>query len=559
MYIDDQKFTQNRKKYRRILLRNSYRRNGRVCHDTIANLSECSEEEITAIKFALKHKGKLHKLIEGKERIKTKQGLSVGAVWTLLQLAKRLGITKVLGNSREAKFTLWMMFACVIEQGSRLSAVRLAQRHAACDILHCEAFTEDDLYKAMDWLALRQERIEKKLFHHRYPDKKPQLYLYDVTSSYFEGTENDLSEWGYNRDGKKGKKQIVIGLMTDEEGWPISIEVFKGNTKDTATMKNQIHKMAHRFGVKEVTLVGDRGMIKSMQIEDIHEEDFYYITAITKPQIEKMIKDGVLQLALFDEKLCEITHEEIRYILRRNPFRAKEIVQIREDKEATLKKMIDKENIYLAEHPRAQVKTAQKRVKGKAKALKIEKWARAASKGKTLSLKIDAEKKEEESRLDGCYVLKTDLSSETASMHTVHSRYKGLSEVEFAFRTMKTALLEMRGIFVRKALRTRAHVFIIMLAYLLAYTLRRVWYDVELTVEEGIKELASICAIEIIPSDTPSYQTIPEPREPGKILLEKLGLSLPDALPCRNVKVDTRKKLTAGIKLKRFQSLTSNM
>ena len=554
MFIDDQKYTRDGKTYRRTLLRNSYRVNGKIRHDTIANLSQSTDEEIEAIRLALKHKGNLKNILNTAQQMKTRQGLSVGAVWILDQLAKQLGISKALGSSREAKLALWLVLATVIEQESRLSATRMAQRHAVCDILHLDTFNEDDLYKAMDWLNLRQQKIEGKLFQQRYNnDKPPQFYLYDVTSSYLEGDQNELGEWGYNRDGKKGKKQIVIGLMTDDEGWPICTEVFEGNTKDTATVKNQIQKMANRFGVQQVTLVGDRGMIKSTQISDLGAKDFHYITAITKPQIEKLIKDGVIQMSFFDEQLCETSTGGVRYILRRNPIRAGEIEAVRQSKLHKLNKVIARQNIYLAEHHRAKLDVALSKCHNKSTALKIDKWTEVKAKERFLSVEVNAEKKAEISRLDGCYVIKTDLSADIAPVHTIHSRYKDLAEVEFAFRTMKTTLLEMRGIFVRKANRTRAHVFIIMLAYMLAYQLRRIWYDIELTVEEGIRELASICSIEVITGDQLSYQTIPEPRELGKMLLSKIGINLPDAIPCRNVKVVTRKKLVSERKLKRIQ------
>jgi transposase len=557
MFIDDQRYTQSGKLYRRVLLRNSYRVEGKVRHTTLANLSQCSDEEIEAIKLALKHKADLKRLITA-EQVKTRQGLSVGAVWVLNQLAKQLGISKALGHSREAKLSLWMVLACVIEQGSRLSATRMAKRHAVCDILQLDSFCEDDLYQAMDWLHDHQQKIEKSLFTYHYADGgTPQFYLYDVTSSYLEGDHNELGERGYNRDGKKGKKQIVIGLMTDKEGWPICTEVFEGNTNDTATVKNQIKKMAGRFGVNEVTLVGDRGMIKSTQIRDLSDEHFHYITAITKVQIEKLIKDGVLQMSFFDEKLCEISHKGVRYILRRNPIRAQEIADVRESKLTKLNKLLAKQNKYLAEHPRAQVEVARKHCLGKSQALKIDQWATVKTEGRAVCVEVSPDKRDDDARLDGCYVIKTDLSADSASTQTVHSRYKDLAEVEFAFRTMKTTLLEMRGIFVRKANRTRAHVFIIMLAYMLAYQLRRLWYDVELTVEEGIRELASICSIEVISADGQlSYQTIPEPRELGKILLDKTGISLPDAIPCRNVNVDTRKKLISERKKEKIQKVS---
>jgi hypothetical protein len=157
MFLDDQRYTQSGKTYRRVLLRNSYRVEGKVHHTTIANLSQCSDEEIDAIKLALKYKGDLKKIIDVQERVKTRQGLSVGAVWVLNQLAKQIGISKALGNSREAKLALWMVLASVIEQGSRLSATRMAKRHAVCDILQLDSFCEDDLYEAMDWLHDHQQ------------------------------------------------------------------------------------------------------------------------------------------------------------------------------------------------------------------------------------------------------------------------------------------------------------------------------------------------------------------------------------------------------------------
>jgi len=542
MHIDDQTYTVDGRTYRRALLRNSYRRNGKVCHDTIANLSKCNNEEIEAIKFALANKKNLAALKVPGKTVKTRQGLTVGAVWLLYQLAKRLGIVGALGRSGTAKLGLWMVNSTVIGSVSRLSATRLAQSHAACDILGLDSFCEDDLYTAMDWLHDHQQAIEKRLFKGRYEHEKPNMYLYDVTSSYLEGDQNELADYGYNRDGKKGKKQIVIGLLTDDEGRPISCEVFRGNTGDTKTFKNQVDKVARRFGIKKVTFVGDRGMIKSAQIRDLTTEKYHYITALTKAEIETLLKKDVVQMELFDETVCEVESEGIRYIYRRNPVRTGEI---RDSRESKLRKICDlcaQKTRYLSQHSRAKVKVAKRIVKEKAGKLKIDKWVDILTRGRNLSVKVKDTELEEEKKLDGCYVIKTDLSVETASKQTVHARYKSLAEVEWAFRTMKTALLHIRGIFVRKAHRTRAHVFAIMLAYLVAYELRRLWYDVEVTIEEGINELSSLCATEVIVGDV-SFQTVPEPRELSMLLLKRANVTLPDAIPCRKVNVFTRKKL----------------
>ena len=314
MFIDDSTYASKGKTYRRVLLRNSYRVNGVVKHDTIANLSNCSDDDVSHLKKALKLVKKEPSCQEGSS-FQLKQGLSVGAIWTLHQIAKDIGISEALGNSREAKLVLWMIYARLLGKGSRLSATRLMSQHVGCDVLNLNSFTEDDLYDAMDWVEKNQGEIEKDLFQRKYKEKRPVFYLYDVTSSYLEGTQNELGEFGYNRDGKKGKQQIVIGLMTDAKGWPIAIEVFEGNTNDTKTVKSQIRKLANRFGVKEVTFVGDRGMIKRTQIKDLKDEEFHYITAITKPEIETLVKKGIISLSLFDIKVAEIDLEGIRYIL----------------------------------------------------------------------------------------------------------------------------------------------------------------------------------------------------------------------------------------------------
>jgi transposase len=541
MHVDDQTYQKNGKTYRRALLRNSYRKNGKVHHDTIANLSMCSVEEIEVIKFALKNKKNLTALKIPEEKLQTRQGMSVGAVWLLYQLAKRLGVEKALGRRKEAKLALWMVISAVIGSVSRLSATRLAQSHAACDILRLDGFCEDDLYDALDWLGENQNQIEDRLFKDRYKNRAPNLFLYDVTSSYFEGDKNELAEYGYNRDGKKGKKQIVIGLLTDDEGYPVSCEVFRGNTKDTQTFKSQVEKVAKRFRIEKVTFVGDRGMIKSAQISELSAED-YYITALTKPQIEKLLREDIFQMQLFDKTICEVIDEDIRYVLRRNPIRAEEIRENRQSKLAAVRKICAQKTQYLAEHPRAKVNVAKRKIKQFIAKVKIDKWSKVCVKNRSLRVEINDIELREKEKLDGCYAIKTNLSATDVSKETIHDRYKSLAEVEWAFRTMKTILLHIRSIYVRKANRTRAHVFSVTLAYMIAFELRRLWQDIEITIEEGIGELCTLCATEVVIGSL-SVQTIPRPRENVQMLLEKADITLPDAIPSKKAPVFTRKKL----------------
>ena len=545
MYIDK---STSKGKYVRYLLRENYRENGKVKHKTIANLSKCSADEIEAIKLALKHKNDLTTLSTIYNSVSLKQGLSVGGVWLIYQIAKQIGIVGSLGSTREGKLALWQVVARVIDQGSRLSAVRLASRHAGCDILNMESFNEDDLYTNLDWLNENQAKIEDKLYKKLYCDKeKPHLFLYDVTSSYLEGKSNQLGAFGYNRDKKKGKKQIVIGLLCNEEGVPLTIEVFKGNTQDPKTISNQIKKVVQRFGGKEVIFVGDRGMIKNKQIEEIKEEGFHYITAITKPQIEKLLSEKVLQMSLFDKELAEVeTDEELRYVLRRNPIRAEEIRKTRGEKLARIEKEIEKQNEYLKIHLRAKEEVAVRKIKELCKKLKITDlpagkagWVEIKITERVITIERDEDKLKEEEKLDGCYVLKTDLTKEQVSKETIESRYKDLSKVEWAFRTSKTVNLEMRPIHVVLASRTRGHAFVVMLAYRIIQELSKRWKSVDLTVEEGIEELTTLCAIEVKIDAKPAYNKIPEPRKSIKELLKKAGVDLPDVLQSKGIKAAT--------------------
>ena len=542
MYVDVSRSIQYGKTYTRYLLRESYRENGKVKQRTIGNISHCSPEEIQAIRLALKYKGSITDLLKGSAEIQSSQGLSVGAVYSLFRVAQDLGMVKALGNTEEAKRSLWMILARLIEPGSRMANVRLAQSHAATDILGMENFNEDDLYDAMDWIESNQRMIEKRLFRSRYEGKKPVLYLYDVTSSYLEGMKNEYADFGYNRDKKKGKMQIVIGLLTDEDGWPISIEVFQGNTNDVKTFTSQIRKLADEFGCESVAMVGDRGMIKTEQIADLDEEKFFYITATTKPQMETLLKQGVIQMELFTEKLCEIVHENIRYILRRNPVRAEEIQESRNRKLEKIRKITDERNQYLSGHPGADVSTAIAVVNEMIGKLKVSGFTGMEASGRVLTVRLDENALREISLLDGCYVIRSNLPADQGSMDIIHRRYKDLANVEWAFRTMKSDTIELRPIHVRKRPRTRAHAFIAMLSYSIEKHLREKWKDINITVEEGIHELSSINCVSIKVGGI-KYNQIPEPRNMGSKLLTALSIALPKAIPSSGICVSTRKKL----------------
>ena len=537
MYVDICNYKRGDKKYSRSLLRESFRENGKVKQRTVANISHLPMNEILTIKAALKGKVVPVEDVPDMKTMPMSQGVSIGALFALITLAKRLGITAVIGASRIALLVLWLIFARIIGQGSRLSAARLAKKHAVSELMGLSTFDEDNLYDALDWAADNQERIEKLLFKKRYPNDKPQLFLYDVTSSYLEGTQNELGNWGYNRDKKRGKMQIVIGMLTDPDGIPVAVRVFEGNTSDPTTCLDQIQLLAKSFEVEDVTLVGDRGMIKSAQIEKLNDQHFHYITAITKPQMESLIKDGIIQLDLFDEEITEVYDDSIRYILRRNPVRAQEMAIERQDKFDSLSTEIEKSNSYLKDHKRAKVDIQLRNLKAFAKKLNILTLVDFSVDGRTIALIKDEECLINVTRLDGCYVIKTDLTVEQCDTHNVHARYKDLSQVESTFRSMKTELLEVRPIYVRKDKRTRGHVFITSLAYMIIHKIKRLTPDLKnIPIKEVISDLSSIQMVELLDKDGAFYR-VPTPNNDTQNLLRQLSISIPPLIPMKGLQI----------------------
>ncbi len=529
MFVDSSVTRLNGKTYARHLLRETYREDGKVKHRTLANLTHCKPEEVEAIRLALKYKEDLGPIlasaVEGGPELR--QGPSVGAVWVLAQLARELGVVAALGSSREGKLALWQVIARVLDQGSRLSAVRLAGGHAVGAALGTVGFDEDDLYANLDWLADNQADIESRLFAQRDAASAHDVFLYGVTSTYLEGEHNAFAAFGYNRDRKSGKRQIVIGLLADADGRPLSIEVFPGNTSDVKTFSSQLNKAAAQFGAERVTFVGDRGMIKAPQRAEIGAAGFHYITAITKAQIDALIAAGVLQMDLFEETLAEVEGRDgERYVLRRNPARAEELAASRADKLKTLRAAAGAADAYLNEHPKAAAKTQLARLKDRAHTLGLDKFVQFAEQERRVFVVVDEAALTEAARLDGCYALRTDLPKTVVAKEIVHARYKDLAQVEWAFRDSKTVQLEMRPVYLRDENRTRGHALVVMLAYLMTQALRQRWRDIDLTVQEGLDRLASLCLIELIIGGRAAYHRVPTPRDDVRRLFEAADVAV---------------------------------
>ena len=501
----------------------NYREGKKVKHRIISNLSKWPEELVSGLEKLLKGQ-KINTVSD----LELSVGKSFGAIFAVSEIAKRLGIKQSLGNSKQAKLALFQIAGRIISQGSRnYLANQWAKGQAVEKIFRLNNFTEDSLYANLSWLSDYQQTIERKIYKYRCKNKPiKEMFLYDVTSSYLEGEKNELAAYGYNRDKKKGKKQIVIGLLTDSEGYPLSVEVFKGDTK---TVSNQLEKLKDNFGVERVIFVGDKGMVKSGQIKEIISDEYKwnYLTTITKQQIRTLLKKDIIQLELFDKDIVEVKQEDgTRYILRRNPIRAKEIKNNRDSKTDYLTELTKKENLYLKEHKKAKPEVSLRKLEEKISKLKLKAIISTELEGRNIIVKTDNEKKKKEEELDGCYVVKTDVPENKLDTKTAHDRYKDLAKVEFAFRTMKTTLEKIRPIYVRKAEQTRGHVFVAMLAYMIVKYITDKLEGLDYTRQFIIESLDKIQYLEYRHEDK-TVNVIPQKfLEHQKHILEKLDINL---------------------------------
>jgi transposase len=487
------------KVYHSVVLMENYREGKKVKHRTIASLTKWPKQIVNDLEKLLKGKGVL-----SIKNMELSNGKAYGAIEVVRDVAGKLGILQALGTSnKQAKLAMVQIAGRIITQQSRnYIANQWVKNQDIEGVFKVSDFNEDSLYANLDWLSKNQQQIEKKIFEYRYKNKKiKELFLYDVTSSYFEGTKNELAGYGYNRDKKKGKMQIVVGLMLDSEGYPLTIEVFEGNTGDTKTVSSQLEKLKETFGIERVIFVGDKGMIKSAQIDEIISDKYKwgYLTTITKAQIRTLIDRNILQLQLFENEIIEVQGEDdVRYILRKNKYRAEEMANNRQERIERVKGFIKSKNQYLQEHPKASVEVAQRKIEEKLSQLKLKKIITIEKKGRKFNVNIDESKKEKQAELDGCYVVKTEVPKEKLSTQIAHDRYKDLGLVEYAFRTMKTTIEELRPIYVRKEDRTRGHVFIVMLAYMVTKYISDKIQHLEYTRKFAIESLDKIQYIEYV-------------------------------------------------------------
>src|SRR5271163_2414761 len=469
-----------------ILLRESYREAGKVKKRTLLNLSDWPNERIAGFKALLKGGTVIPK---DHNAITIIRSLPHGHVDAALGTARPIGLDRLLGPAanRCRDLVLALVISRILDPGSKLAAARALSPDTATSSLGEQlalgVVDEDELYSALDWLAVRQPAIEAALAKRHFTGGT--LVLYDVSSSYLEGRCCPLAQFGYSRDGKRGKLQIVYGLLCAPDGCPVAIEVFSGSTADPTTLTSQVTKLKERFGLDHVVLVGDRGMITQARItEDLKAAGLDWITALRAPAIKALLDGGALQMSLFDDRdMAGITSPEFpgeRLIVCRNGALAGE----RARKRADLLAATERDLARIA----AAVVRKRQPLHGKAEiGLEIGAVLDKHKMAKHFALDITdtsltfARKTDEitrEAALDGLYVVRTSLPvtalDDTALDDTATVRsYKSLSLVERAFRCIKTVDLQIRPVYHWLADRVRAHVFVCMLAYYLEWHMRQ--------------------------------------------------------------------------------------
>jgi len=493
-----------------------------VVHETLANLSKLPPDLIELIERHCKHQPPLPQSpclpASGSEASAAIHlGPCYGVLAALDGLAREMGLVQAVGEqSRSQRPARFLIYARLAHQGSRLSAARWSEDHAVREILQVGRFDEDDLYTALEDLEARQASIEAALAPKAAAPQARALYLYDVTSVYFEGLENELADFGYNRDGKRGKKQLVAGLLTDGKGEPISIQLYRGNTGDPPTFLDAVQKLKVRFGAEEVALVGDRGMIKRLGKQALGEARFCYVTALTDPQIRALLAKQRLQLEFFEDKPAEVELGGKRYVLRCNrQTRARERAR-RADQWARVQAKITARNLQVEQKPRCEPDSSLKQAQALLSKYRLQGWVKVELAGRQVVWTEDRVARDQQAELDGCYVIESDLPQAVASTQQVHDRYLDLTQVERDFRTLKTGLLELRPIFLRKEGRTRGHALVCLLALKLARELDRRLAPLGLTVQDGLERLKAVRLVRLgnsemnlwrLPNSYPAAQT----------------------------------------------------
>jgi transposase len=479
MYVES---VPNRNSPPAVLLRESSRQDGKIIKRTLANLSAWPAAQIESLRRVLKGES----LVSPSDAFQIQRSAPHGHVAAVVGTLRRLGLEPILARSPgpERDLVVAMIAARILEPSSKLATARGLHPETATSSLATvlgldDAIDETQLYRALDWLLARQQSIENALAKRHLSEGS--LVLYDLSSTYFEGRHCPLARFGHSRDERSGNLQIVFGLLTDSEGCPVAVEVFEGNTGDPKTVASQVDKLRQRFRLKQVVLVGDRGMLTSARIREdlMPQQGIQWISALKSIQIQQLLRAGALQLSLFDQQdLAEIQHPSYpgeRLIACRNPLLAEERKRKRNELLEATEKQLNK--IVAATQRKKKPLRGRKEI-----GLAVGKILGRFKMGKHFSLSIEedgfrCQRKQDsiagEAALDGIYVIRTSVPADVLNSEKVVGNYKKLSDVERAFRSLKSIDLKIRPIHHHLADRVKAHVFLCMLSYYVEWHMRR--------------------------------------------------------------------------------------
>ncbi len=520
------------------VLRSSYRQAGLIKHQNHGRITGLSLDQLKLIQAAFRGQVLPKGCSQAFETLASKE---YGASYALLQLAGELELDRAIYSRNEpwVRDCLSMIVGRVVYAGSKLALSNQAKNTALWELGGVEGWVDvqDHCYGPMDRLLARQKAIQQRLARKHL--ENGHLVLYDITSTYFEGAyaDSDIVLFGYNRDGKEGHEQIVLGLLCNDQGCPVGVEVFAGNTQDAATVVGKIQELRRDYGLEAVTFVGDRGMITQAKARELQQvEGLHTITALTHRQIVELLERQVIKAELFDEKqtveILDPEHQQQRYCLCRNPQSAAR-------QGATRQRLLDLTQAGLAKMAARKKKTAAARLGAQVGRLlaryKMRKFVNWEIRDGRLQWHWKEEQITQEKLFDGCYIIRTDTPSRQMSADQVVCSYKSLSMVEQAFRTLKTVALEIRPVYHKKDERILSHVFLCVLAYYLQWHMeqrleplfeqdgqgkRRQW-----TVENVIQRLKAIRR-QRVRANGIEFNAVTRPEEDQQKILDLLKVKL---------------------------------
>jgi transposase len=464
--------------YRTHLLRRSYREDGVVKNETLGNLSHLPEALIELIRRSLRGES----FVAVGQAFEVVRSRAHGAAQAAALALQRLGLAGLLGSKpcRERELVLAMVAARIVAPHTKLATTRWWHTTTLAEDFGVADASEDDLYAAMDWLLARQGAIQNKLAARHL--SAGGLVLYDLSSSYFEGSCCPLAKLGYSRDGRRGLLQVNYGLLTDARGCPVAVSVHEGNVCDSQTLLPEVQRLREDFGIEQLVMVGDRGMICSKAIEELRDsEGVAWITALKSVSIRALIEQGQLQLDLFDERnLLELRSPQYpgeRLVACRNPELAKLRTHKREELLAATERNLDKIKARVDAGKLAGREEIGLRVGKVINQYKVAKHFELAIGDTTFTFARKRDAIAAEAALDGLYIIRTSVPAAQMDSADCVRNYKSLANVERAFRSLKTIDLKVRPIHHRTADRVRAHIFVCMLAYYVEWHMREAWRE----------------------------------------------------------------------------------